>query len=130
VGYGVLKVIHEAAVALSFAGFFARGLGMIGDATWIRSRPARTLPHVVDTILLASALGLVWLLDVNPLGVPWLTAKIVGIFIYIVLGGIALRYGRSKRARVTAWLAAMATFGYIVSVAVTKDAGGFLAAVR
>lgn len=103
---------------------------MIGDAAWIRSRPARTLPHVVDTILLASALGLVWLLGVNPFAVPWLTAKIVGLVVYIVLGGIALRYGRSKRARVTAWLAAMVTFGYIVSVAVTKDASGFFSAFR
>jgi uncharacterized membrane protein SirB2 len=130
VDFGVLKFVHQSAVVLSFAGFFARGVGMIGDAAWIRSRSARTLPHVVDTILLASALGLVWLLGVNPFGVPWLTAKIVGLIVYIVLGSVALRHGRSKRTRVAAWLAAMVTFGYIVSVAVTKDATGFLAGFR
>ena len=126
VDFGVLKLVHQSAVALSFAGFLARGLGMIADAAWIRGRAARTLPHIVDTILLASAIGLVWLLGVNPFGVPWLTAKIVGLIVYIVLGSVALRYGRSRRTRVAAWLAAMVTFGYIVSVAVTKDASGFL----
>lgn len=129
-GYGILKLIHESAVALSFAGFFARGLGMIRGAAWVGGRPARTLPHVVDTILLASALGLVWLLGVNPFGVPWLTAKIVGLVVYIVLGSVALRYGRAKQVRVAAWIAAMLAFGYIVSVAVTKDAAGFLGGFR
>jgi uncharacterized membrane protein SirB2 len=126
VDYGALKVVHQSAVALSFAGFFARGLGMLGEAAWIRTRLARTLPHVVDTILLASAIGLVYLLDVNPFRTPWLAAKIVGLLVYIVLGGIALRYGRSKGMRVAAWIAALLTFVYIVSVAITKNAAGFL----
>jgi uncharacterized membrane protein SirB2 len=128
VSYSVLKLIHQAAVALSFIGFFARGLGMMRGAGWIDARPARALPHIVDTILLASALGLVYLLGVSPFGVPWLTAKIAGLLVYILLGSIALRFGRSKRMRVIAWLAAMATFGYIVSVAITKNPSGFLAA--
>ena len=129
-GYSALLLIHQLAVALSFLGFFGRGLGMIGDARWIQSRPARTLPHVVDTILLASALGLVYLLGVNPFAVPWLAAKLAGLLVYIVLGSIALRYGRSKPIRATAWLAALLVFGYIVSVAITKSAGGFLAGFR
>jgi uncharacterized membrane protein SirB2 len=78
----------------------------------------------------ASALGLVYLLGVSPFGMPWLTAKIAGLLVYIVLGSIALRYGRSKRIRVIAWLAAMTTFGYIASVAITKNESGFFAAFR
>jgi uncharacterized membrane protein SirB2 len=126
VSYSVLKIIHQTAVALSFVGFFARGVGMIRASSWIESRWARTWPHVVDTVLLASALGLIWMLRVSPFALPWITAKIVGLVIYIVLGSIALRYGRSKRVRIAAWFAAMTTFAYIVSVAVTKDPSGFL----
>lgn len=122
--YGALKLIHQCAVALSFAGFFARGLGMMREASWIQGRLARTLPHIVDTILLASAIGLVWMLGVSPFQVSWLTAKIVGLLIYIALGSIAIRYGRSKRTRVAAWIGALLTFGYIVSVAITKDPAG------
>jgi len=130
VSYGILKFIHQSAVALSFIGFFARGLGMMREAAWIQGRLARTLPHVVDTVLLASAIGLVWVLGVSPFRVPWLTAKIAGLVVYIVLGSIALRYGQSKHTRVVAWVAAMVSFCYIVSVAITKDAAGFFGSFR
>ena len=100
---------------------------MIGDASWIDSRLARTLPHVVDTVLLLSALGLVWMLRMSPFAAPWLTAKIVGLVVYVLLGTVALRRGRTKRVRIAAWVTAMATFVYIVSVAITKNPAGFFA---
>lgn len=124
--YATLKLIHQSAVVLSLTGFLARGLGMLGDTAWIRARAARTLPHVVDTVLLASALGLVWMLRVSPFVVPWLAAKLVGLIVYIVLGSIALKRGQTKRVRALAWVAALLTFGYIVSVAITKDPRGLL----
>ena len=111
----------------SFAGFFARGLAVLLGARWVRNRPARTLPHVVDTVLLASALALAWTLHLTPGNVPWLTAKIVGLLAYIGLGMLALRPGGSFAVRLLTWLAALATFGWIVSVALSKDPRGFLA---
>ena len=125
--YGTLKFIHQSAVAVSFAGFFARGIGMLRDAPWIRQRVARTLPHVVDTVLIVSAIWLAWLLRVSPTNAPWLAAKIAGLLVYIALGMVALRFGRTKATRAAAWCAALLTFGYIVSVALTKDARGFMA---
>lgn len=124
--YGTLKLIHESAVAISFAGFFARGIGMLGGAAWVGGRIARTLPHVVDTVLIASAIALAWMLRLSPTGTPWIAAKIVGLLVYIALGMVALRFGGTKAIRAAAWLAAMATFGYIVSVAVTKTPWGLL----
>jgi len=125
--YAALKAVHQSAVALSFAGFFARGIGVLLDAAWVRGRPARTLPHVIDTVLLASALALAWMLRLTPGNAPWLTAKIAGLLVYIALGILALRPGRPLALRVLAWLAALVTFGWIVSVALSKDARGFLA---
>lgn len=124
--YSTLKVIHVSAVALSFAGFFARGLGMLAGSAWVRHRAAKTLPHVVDTVLIVSALWLAWILKLTPASAPWIAAKIIGLLAYIALGMIALRFGRSRSVRATAWLAAMLTFVYIVSVAITKDPRGFL----
>jgi len=60
--YNDVKLVHMSAVAISFAGFFARGVGMLGDAAWIRHRLAKTLPHVVDTVLIVSAIWLAWTL--------------------------------------------------------------------
>jgi uncharacterized membrane protein SirB2 len=125
--YNLLKVIHESAAALSFTGFFARGVGMLCGSEWIRRRPARTLPHAVDTVLIVSALWLAWLAGLSPANAPWITAKLAALAVYIALGLIALRFGTTKAIRATAWVAAMVTFGYIVSVAFTKEPRGFLA---
>lgn len=122
--YALLKLVHQTAVVLSVGGFFARGIGALRAAAWVRTRLVRTLPHVVDTVLLASALGLAWLLQVNPLTTPWLAAKIAGLLLYIGLGMLALKPGRSTPVRAAAWFAALATFAYIVSVAITKNPAG------
>jgi uncharacterized membrane protein SirB2 len=126
VEYGELKTIHESAVAISFAGFFARGVGMLRGAPWVKHRMARTLPHLVDTILIVSAVWLAWMLRLTPANAPWIAAKIVGLVAYIALGMVALRFGRTKSVRASAWVAALLTFGYIVSVAITKDPRGIL----
>ena len=124
-----VKLIHQSAAALSVAGFVARGLGALAAAQWVRGRAVRSLPHVVDSVLLLSALGLAWMLRLNPTAAPWLLAKIVALLVYIGLGMVALRPGRRLPVRAAAWLAALATFAYIVSVAISKHPAGFLGAI-
>jgi uncharacterized membrane protein SirB2 len=53
-------------------------------------------------------------------------AKIVGLVAYIALGMVALRPGLPTPIRATGWIAALATFAYIVSVAITKNPAGVL----
>lgn len=136
VNYVTLKLVHVSAVTLSFCGFAARGLGVLSGAQWVRSRLARTLPHLVDTVLLVSALGMLWLIRLSPWAVPWLRAKIVGLFLYIALGVVAMRPTRSERrsrpmsTTLVAWISALAVFGYIVSVALTKTPFGVLIWLR
>jgi uncharacterized membrane protein SirB2 len=125
--YALVKTIHQTAVALSFAGFFARGLASLSGARWVQGRPAKTLPHIVDSVLLLSALTLAWMLRINPVEAPWLLAKIIGLLIYIGLGMLALKPGRPAPLRAAAWVAALVTFGWIASVAMTKSPLGFLA---
>ena len=124
--YLALKTLHQTAVALSLGGFVARGAGALLGAEWVRSRVARRLPHVVDTVLLLSAVALAWTLRLNPASTPWLLAKICALLAYIGLGVLALRPGRALWLRATAWVLALLSFGYIVSVAITKDPTGFL----
>jgi len=126
VDYVVVKAIHQGAVALSLTGFFARGLGSLRSAAWVQGRLAKTVPHVVDTVLLLSALTLAWMLRLTPASAPWLAAKIIGLVVYVGLGVIALKPTRPPRVRATAWVAALATAGWIVSVAITKSPLGVL----
>ncbi|HEX8739054.1 MAG TPA: SirB2 family protein [Casimicrobiaceae bacterium] len=124
--FAEIKLIHETAAAISIIGFIARGAGMLGGARWLARRSVKTLPHVVDTVLLASAITLAWELRLSPLATPWLAAKIVGLVVYIVVGMFALRLGRTRAVRATAFVAAVVVFAWIVSVAFTKDPRGFL----
>lgn len=125
--YLTIKTLHQGAVLLSVSGFFARGLGSLLGAAWVRGRAARTLPHLVDSALLLSALALAWMLRLSPLDAPWLLAKILGLLLYIALGMLALKPGRPPALRAAAWLAALATVGWIASVAISKNPLGWLA---
>lgn len=125
--YPLLKTIHVSSVALSFTLFALRGAWMLADSDWLQWRPMRVVPHVVDSVLLASAIGLVVLLQQYPFVDGWLTAKVLALVVYIGLGTVALKRGRSKPVRRLAWLAALLVFGYIVSVAVAHSPYGVLA---
>jgi uncharacterized membrane protein SirB2 len=120
--YLLVKQLHVACVVLSVAGFVARGGLMLAGSPLLRARFARVAPHVVDTLLLASALWLAWTLHQYPFVHGWLTAKVLGLLAYIVLGAIALRRGRTLAVRAAAFVAALLAAGYIVAVALTKDA--------
>jgi uncharacterized membrane protein SirB2 len=58
--------------------------------------------------------------------VNWLSAKIIALLVYIGLGMVALRFGKSRKTRVNAWLLALLTAVYIISVAYSKSPLGFL----
>lgn len=124
--YLALKHLHLTTVILSFTLFALRGVWMLIDSPGLQRRWVRITPHVIDTVLLASAIGLALILEQYPFVHAWLTAKVLGLIAYIMLGSIALRYGPNKRIRVVAWVAALAMFGYIVSVALTHTPLGFL----
>ena len=126
--YSILKYLHERSAFVSSELFIARMVWMMSAPAQLQQRWVKIVPHVVDTILLASAIALVWQLGgVKTLGTQsWLVAKIVAVIAYIVLGSIALKRGRTRRTRIAAFVAAIAVFFYIVSVAVTKSPWGFV----
>ncbi len=117
----LIKIIHMSFVLLSISGFFARGVLMIRDSALLQQRWVKTVPHTVDTVLLLSAVILASQWGFAALGMPWLQAKIGALLVYILLGVVAIRPGSSKPVRIGAWLGAMLTFAYIVSVAITKN---------
>ncbi len=128
VDYDTVKSVHISAVALSIAFFVTRGVWRAFAPHMLAVRWVRVAPHAVDTVLLVSALWLAWRL---PAGAPhaWLAAKVLGLVAYIALGSLALKYGRMPAVSIAAFVAAVATFGYIVSVALTKSPLGFFARI-
>jgi uncharacterized membrane protein SirB2 len=125
--YTLLKHLHVTAVVLSGAGFLLRGLLMLRDSPLLQRRILKVLPHVVDTILLGSAIAMAVISTQYPFVQSWLTAKFFGLLAYIVFGMMALKRGRTKAQRAMWLLAALLAFTYIVSVALMRDPLGFLA---
>jgi len=125
----IVKTVHVTFVALSFAGFFIRGIWMLKDLPLLQQKWVRISPQVVDTVLLVSAIILAVQLRMSPMEQPWLMAKIIALLAYIAVGLVALRFGRSKRIRLVAWLLGLVIFLYIVSVALSKSVLGWFAFV-
>lgn len=115
--YEIVKYIHVTAIILSISGFVSRAILKFHDSPYQTRYWFKKLPHMVDTVLLASALVMVYLLDVNPLTTYWLAEKIIGLCIYILLGMVALRWGKTVTIRKLAAVAAVLVFAYIIYVA-------------
>jgi uncharacterized membrane protein SirB2 len=124
--YPALKHFHMGCAALSGSLFLLRGTWMLRASSMLQAKWVRIAPHVVDTLLLASAIGLAVWSHQYPGQQPWLTAKVLALLGYIVLGTIALKRGRTNGQRQAAFAAALALFAYIVMVAVTKQPLPFL----
>jgi uncharacterized membrane protein SirB2 len=124
--YLLLKHLHITFVVISITGFFLRGVWMLRDSPMLDRLWVRVVPHVNDTLLLAAATGLSIVQQQYPFVHGWVTAKVLGLLAYIGFGMFALRRGRSKAVRAGFWLASLASFAYIVSVALTRDPRGLL----
>jgi uncharacterized membrane protein SirB2 len=115
--YPQIKAIHVHAVGLNFALFFLRGCLMLMRSGYSNHALLRYTSYVIDTILLTAALILVTLLHPYPFVHAWLTAKISLLVVYIVLGSLALKRGKTRRAQVTALVAACLTFMMMFGIA-------------
>ena len=124
-GYAELKAIHVACAGLSLTGFMLRGYWMLRESPLLHHPLTRVLPHVNDTLLLAAAIGLMLLLHQYPFVHGWLTAKVLALVVYVLLGTIALKRGRTRPHRITALLGALAVFAYIAAVALSHQAVPF-----
>lgn len=120
--YLATKYLHMTCAFLSVSFFAVRGIWMLRDSSWLQRRWVKIAPHIIDTLLLTSALIMVFWSHQYPFVQGWLTAKVIALVAYIVLGTVALKRGRTKAVRVTAFVAALAVFLYIVRVALTRQA--------
>lgn len=119
--YYLTKFLHQLCALASFTLFVLRGVWLLRGSPQLAQRWVRILPHVIDTVLLASAISLTLMLQQYPLTHAWLSAKLLALLVYIGLGLVALRFGKTRRVRVAAWIGALAVFIYIASVAFSRD---------
>jgi len=120
-----IRLVHIGCVALSGSLFLARGLLRIGGIAAANHSALRFASYAIDTGLLTAGVLLTLILHQFPFTHPWLTAKLLLLVLYIALGSIALKRARTRGGRALALLAALATFGSIIGVAITHHPAGW-----
>lgn len=118
--YFALKHLHMLCAVISIIGFIVRGALRIQGSALLQNKFVKIAPHVVDTLLLLSAIGLTISIQQYPFTTGWLTAKLIGLLVYIGLGVVAMRIAKTQTVRVIAYLLAIVVFFYIGSVAFAK----------
>lgn len=124
--YPQIKLVHVATVIISGVLFALRGVGVLAGARWPMWAPLRYLTYTVDTALLTAALMLATILRQYPFVQGWLTVKVLLLVVYVVLGSFALKRGATHTVRLYCFLAALAIYLFIASVARAHHPLGFL----
>ena len=124
--YMALKHIHMLCALVSIIGFITRSLWAFRESPLLQNKLVKIFPHVVDTILLGTAIGLVVMTSQYPFVSGWVTAKLLALVVYIVLGVFTLKKASSHQQRVVFFGLALLTFIYIVMVAKSRNALFFL----
>lgn len=119
--YLAIKHLHMSFAVLSGTLFFIRGIWMLRESPLLHRRWINLGSYVIDTVLLASALTMVFWSAQYPFVQSWLTVKVLAVLAYIVAGAVALKRGKTKAVRTGALIVALLLFAYIVKVALTKQ---------
>ena len=119
--YLALKTTHTIFAILTLSGFLLRGYWRLQDSPLSRHRITRVAPHVIDTLFLATGIALILEINLPILQTTWLLAKLAGLVLYIGLGMVTMRFGRTPEIRMLAFIGAVATFLYVVGVALAKS---------
>lgn len=117
----VLYYLHVGCVVATGTGFIVRWGLSLRESGLLQKPAVRILPHLVDTALLLSALGMVWIYGLNPFTTPWLLAKILALLAYILFGYFALKLRYPFRLRLVSGVLALSLLAYIASVAITAN---------
>lgn len=124
--YLLIKKIHVILVFTSIGFFTLRFYWSIVQSSLLKHRINRTLPHLIDTLLLSAGIYLMMLTKFWPSEHAWLAVKLLCLLLYILLGSFAIKHGRTKRIRICCGTMAIGVFAYMVSVAYFKAPLWFL----
>jgi len=118
--YLILKNLHMTCAVLTLLGFSLRGYWMLNESAMLQKKAVKILPHIVDTLLLLSAIMLAIVTGFYPFVYGWVTLKVVLLVVYIVLGTFALKRGKTKQSRTVFFVVSLVTLLAIFAIAGIK----------
>lgn len=119
--YLILKNAHVALALISITLFVVRAVWSVNASPQLQQKWAKIVPHIIDTLLLASAVYLMIASHQYPFADSWLTAKLIALIAYIGTGTFAIKRGRTAGIRLLFSLMSVAIFCYILAVAITHS---------
>ena len=122
--YVLLKQVHVFFALTSIIGFMLRWNWRMSGSLLSQMKLTKIAPHVIDTLFLTTGVALTFTINQYPFSTAWLTAKITGLLVYIVLAMFAMSGKISRPWRITAFFAAVSTYAWILTVARFKSPWG------
>ena len=113
--YIALKHLHVTFVAISVLLFVLRFVWRERQMAVAQQKWVKIVPHIVDTLLLLTIVGMLWHWQAWPWSSMWLMGKTVGLLGYIGLGVLTMK-AKQPKVRWSAfvltlvWLAGLAHF--------------------
>ncbi|NRB37453.1 MAG: SirB2 family protein [Pseudomonadales bacterium] len=124
--YTILKNSHIVLMACSFLFFLIRALWAFQGSTILQNKIVRILPHIIDTFLLLTAIGLMATISQYPFMHSWLTAKILALMAYIIFATWVIKHAKNNQQRSLYFVLAISTYLYMFLTARSHNALFFL----
>ncbi|MDX1676925.1 SirB2 family protein [Arsukibacterium sp.] len=118
--YTAFKHLHLLMVVLSVSLLFIRFGMMLKGSPLLNRKFFKITPHVIDSLLILSAVALMLMINQYPFVNAWLTEKFIALLAYIALAVMALR-GRTLAIRWLCFLGALGWLGLLVRVGLSKQ---------
>jgi uncharacterized membrane protein SirB2 len=119
--YLTIKYLHITLALISISGFIIRGGLKMMNSPYLQIKWIKITPHIIDTALLCCGVYMAVVLNLALLSTPWLLAKLIALFAYIGLGLVTLRFAKTNKLRLIAYLLAVSCFIYMFQVAITRS---------
>jgi len=124
--YMLLKQVHITFAVVSIIGFIVRWGWRMSGSKFSQLKFTKAAPHIIDTLFLLSGVALTFTIQQFPVSSDWLSAKLIGLVLYILLGMLAMSGKVTRGLRLIAFLAALSCYAWILSVALLKTPWGLL----
>lgn len=118
--YMAYKHFHLLMAVLSVSFLIVRFVLSLKSAAILQRKFFKIAPHVIDSLLLLSALMLMITINQYPFVHAWLTEKLLALLAYIALGVMAFK-GRTAAIRWLCFLGALGWLALVFRVAITKQ---------
>jgi uncharacterized membrane protein SirB2 len=119
--YTGIKHFHLLLIGLSVGLFLIRFILSEMKSPILQKKWLKILPHLVDTLLIVSAVTLCVLIEQYPFVNAWVTEKLLALLLYVFMVTLALKMARTVFMKYIGLLGAISWVAFAGMVAVSKQ---------